>query len=241
MADRFSVVVEGLMGFPNIKKSCEAYTTDYAGLQTLLRSLKRSGGKVASISKLDVARRPNYTSVVSSSPVELVPFATEDELQGVIRAVYRQVLGNGHVMESERLVSAESMLRNDSICVRDFVRAVAKSDAYKSRFFTPVAQNRFVELNFKHLLGRAPYSQAEVSHHIKLYATSGYDAEIDSYLDNSEYQETFGPNIAPYNRSFLTQKGQVNANYMRSVKLFPGYAGSDIPGASPTKAMFPAV
>ena len=32
------------------------------------------------------------------------------DLQTVIRAVYKQVLGNPHVMESERLVALESQL-----------------------------------------------------------------------------------------------------------------------------------
>jgi phycoerythrin-associated linker protein len=58
-----------------------------------------------------------------------------EELQTVIRAAYRQVLGNAYVMESERLTSAESQLCARSISVRDFVRAVAKSEMYRARFF----------------------------------------------------------------------------------------------------------
>jgi len=38
-----------------------------------------------------------------------------------IRAVYKLVLGNPHVMESERLISAESKLTNGEISVREFV------------------------------------------------------------------------------------------------------------------------
>ncbi|MEB3177615.1 MAG: phycobilisome rod-core linker polypeptide, partial [Nostocaceae cyanobacterium] len=41
---------------------------------------------------------------------ELFPTSGIDEVQSVIRAVYKQVLGNPHVMDSERLVSAESHL-----------------------------------------------------------------------------------------------------------------------------------
>ena len=36
-------------------------------------------------------------------PIELRYNATEDEKQAVIRAVYKQVLGNIHIMESQRL------------------------------------------------------------------------------------------------------------------------------------------
>ena len=56
------------------------------------------------------------------APVELRPNWTQDEVQGVILAAYRQVLGNEHLMESERLVGPESLLVRGLISVREFVR-----------------------------------------------------------------------------------------------------------------------
>ena len=73
-----------------------------------------------------------------------------------VQAAYRQVFGNVQPMESERLLSAESKLRNGDINVREFVRKLAQSDFYRSRFFDAVSPHRAVELNFKHLLGRPP-------------------------------------------------------------------------------------
>ena len=93
---------------------------------------------------------------METESLELRPNATEDEIQDVIRAVYRQVLGNAHVLDDQRLVDAESQLRNGDITVREFVRAVAESSLYRSRFFETSSPYRFVELNFKHLLGRSP-------------------------------------------------------------------------------------
>jgi phycoerythrin-associated linker protein len=98
-------------------------------------------------------------SVILDAPVELWPTSSSEDKQAVIRAVYKQVLGNPHVMESERLTIAESKLCDGTITVREFVRAVAKSDFYRSRYFESCAPYRFVELNFKHLLGRAPLDQ----------------------------------------------------------------------------------
>ena len=72
---------------------------------------------------------------IETESVELRPNATEDDLQAVIRAVYRQVLGNAHVLDNQRLTSAESQLRNGDITVRGFVRAVAESNLYRSLFF----------------------------------------------------------------------------------------------------------
>jgi phycocyanin-associated rod linker protein len=77
-----------------------------------------------------------------SAPVELRPNWTTDDAAAVIRAVYRQVLGNDYIMASERLISAESLLKNGSITVREFVRSVAKSELYRSKFFLQQFSNQ---------------------------------------------------------------------------------------------------
>ena len=166
-------------------------------------------------------------SVILDTPLELFPSRNPDEVEIVIRGVYKQVLGNPHVMDSERLVSAESGLCDGALTVREFVRAVAKSDFYRDRYFESCAPYRFVELNFKHLLGRAPQDQAELSYHICLCIEEGYDAEIDSYLDSDEYQEKFGENIVPYYQGAKSQVGSKQVAYNRTLSLYQGYAGVD--------------
>ncbi|NEQ44143.1 MAG: photosystem I reaction center subunit XII [Leptolyngbya sp. SIOISBB] len=158
--------------------------------------------------------------------LELRPNFTEDDLQLVVRAVYKQVLGNAHLMESQRLVTAESLLRDGDITVKGFVRAVAQSDLYRSLFFENSSPYRLVELNFKHLLGRAPQDQAEISKHVVLYNEQGYVADINSYLDNDEYNAKFGENIVPYNRA-NTQVGLKNVTFNRNFALMRGFATDD--------------
>lgn len=170
--------------------------------------------------------------ISKSDVVELRLNATEADLQVVIRAVYKQVLGNAHVMESERLISAESKLRDREITVRDFVRAVAYSDLYRSLFFEKSYAYRSIELNFKHLLGRAPEDQTEVAEHVARYCTQGYEADIDSYLDSDEYRLSFGENIVPYYRSNTTILGNKNNSFNRTYSLVRGYASSDAGKAS---------
>lgn len=164
-----------------------------------------------------------------ASPTVLELWSTSDleDIQTVIRAVYKQVLGNPHVMESERLVTAESQLCDHSISVREFVRAVAKSDFYRARYFESCAPYRFVELNFLHLLGRAPQDQREVSEHIVRCVAEGYDAEIDSYIDSSEYQEAFGENIVPYSRGKNSEANPKQVGYNRIFALDRGPAQVD--------------
>jgi phycoerythrin-associated linker protein len=164
---------------------------------------------------------------VLNAPVELWATSSPDEKTAVIRAVYKQVLGNPHVMESERLTNAESQLCNGSLSVREFVRTVAKSDFYRSRYFESCAPYRFVELNFKHLLGRAPADQAELSEHIRICIEKGYEAEIDSYIDSLEYQEKFGDNVVPFYTGTQSQIGQKQVNYNRTLDLLRGGAEVD--------------
>jgi phycocyanin-associated rod linker protein len=160
--------------------------------------------------------------------VELRPNWTEDDVQAVIWAAYRQVLGNEHVMKSERLTNVESLLRQGKITVRDFVRALAQSELYRNKFFYPNAQVRVIELNYKHLLGRAPYDESEITYHVNLYTSQGYEAEINSYLDSAEYLESFGDNIVPYYRDLQTSRpGQRTVGFSRLFQLYRGYANSD--------------
>jgi phycoerythrin-associated linker protein len=188
--------------------------------------------------------------VADADPVELRINATEDDLQAVIRAAYRQVLGNAHVMESQRLISAESLLRNGDITVRGFVRAIAQSDLYRSLFFDTSSPYRFIELNFKHLLGRAPADQAEISEHVLMYNQSGYEADINSYIDSAEYTSSFGENTVPSYRGNRSQIGSKNVDFNRTFALVRGFAANDtgnqakligdVAGNRPTKISFPA-
>lgn len=173
------------------------------------------------------ASRLGTSAFSDAAPIELRPNATEDDVNSVIRAAYRQLLGNDYLMASERLVIPESLLRDGKITVKEFVRAVAKSELYKSKFFYNNFHSRVTELNYKHLLGRAPYDQTEISYHLDLYETSGYDADIDSYLDSPEYQATFGENIVPYYRDLVTTgAGQRTVGFTRLFSLYRGYATS---------------
>lgn len=173
------------------------------------------------------ASRLGTSAFSNTAPVELRPNYSREDVEAVIRAVYRHVLGNDYLMKSERLVSAESLLRDGNISVREFVRSVAKSELYKNKFFYNNFQTRTIELNYKHLLGRAPYDESEVVFHLDLYQNQGYDAEINSYVDSVEYQSAFGDNVVPYYRGFDFQPGQKTAGFNRMFRLYRGYANSD--------------
>lgn len=173
------------------------------------------------------ASRLGVSAFSDRKPLELRPNWTQDDAQAVINAVYRQVLGNDYIMQSERLTATESLLCNGSLTVRDFVRAVAKSELYKTKFLYDNFQTRVIELNLKHLLGRAAYDESEVIYHLDLYQNQGFDADIDNYIDSEEYEANFGDYIVPYYRGFATQTQQKTVGFTRMFQMYRGYANSD--------------
>ncbi len=176
-----------------------------------------------------------YNAFEDSNPIEFISGgsgSSEAEAETAIKAVYKQVLGNAHIMESERLTVAESQLKRDEISIREFVRWVAKSELYKSRFIDNCPRYRSHELNFKHLLGRAPDGYQETLYHSQVLDSKGYEADIDSYIDSDEYQEAFGENIIPYYRGYKTQTGKKLLGYTNMFKMLESVSTSDKAGIS---------
>jgi len=163
-------------------------------------------------------------------PVEWIPGRSQEEIETIIKAVYRQVLGNAYVMESERLTVPESQFKLGELSVREFVRAVAKSDLYCSRFFTSCARYRSIELNFRHLLGRPPLDLEEMRGHSTILDTQGFEADIDSYIDSDEYQNTFGENFVPYIRGYKTEACQSMVQFTHTFQLVRGASSSSLKG-----------
>ncbi|MBE9054001.1 phycobilisome linker polypeptide [Nostocales cyanobacterium LEGE 11386] len=159
--------------------------------------------------------------------VELRPNWTQDDLRMVFRAAYEQVFGRQGIYASQKFTSAEALLRNGKIGVRQFVEILAKSEFYKECFFYKNSQVRFIELNYKHLLGRAPYDQSEIAYHVDLYAARGYNADIDSYIYSAEYENSFGNSVVPYYRGFQSIPGMKTVGFNRIFELYRGDGNSD--------------
>ena len=181
------------------------------------------------------ASRLGVSLFEETPPVEWVPGLSSDELETIINTVYRQVLGNAYVMESERLSVAESQFKRGEYSVRDFVRAVAKSDLYRTRFFESCPRYRYTELNFRHLLGRAPNNYDEMKFHSNILDESGFEADIDSYLDSDEYQNTFGQNFVPYIRGYKTEASESMVEFTHLFELVRGASSSSLKGSTSGK------
>jgi hypothetical protein len=152
--------------------------------------------------------------------------ASTGDKRTIIRAVYQQVLGGQYLMASERLEGAESLFSNGHLSVREFVRAVARSAQYRTRFFESCNPYRFIELNHKHLLGRAPHNREEMLHHFTILQEQGYDAEIDSYIDSTEYNTNFGNDSVPHMHGWDYAVGHEGRQFSWVLQLARGAAAS---------------
>lgn len=172
----------------------------------------------------------------SDGPLELLPGDPSEKQEELIRAVYRQVLGNAYVMESERQIVAESQFKLGELSLRDFVRSIAKSDLYRSRFFDSCPRYRYIELAFRHLLGRAPADFEEMRIHAERLDSQGYEADIDSFIDSSEYQDTFGEWTVPFQRGWKTESCKTMQEFTWSFQLLRGASSSSLKGNLAGKA-----
>lgn len=200
-------------------------------LQDAVTSRRRCQVTMRVLDGLDTETQQPYTfSRYILGPyrgIDTIDRSGEEERELAIRAAYRQVFGNAYLMEEERaeLAVVESQYKLGAFSAKELVRAMAKSSAYRTRFFEGASQYRFIELNFKHLLGRSPDSQEEISTHVRLYAAKGYDAEIDSYIDSEEYFSLFGMDLIP----FLRFRGAYTPcdSFNKQCALEGGWANSD--------------
>ncbi|MBR8827904.1 MAG: phycobilisome rod-core linker polypeptide [Gomphosphaeria aponina SAG 52.96 = DSM 107014] len=130
---------------------------------------------------------------------------SESSTQAVILACYRQVFGRA-VYDGQRLKVAEIRLENGDIPVREFIRMLAKSDVFRSMYWSNLYVVKAIEYIHRRLLGRPTYGRAEMNKYFDLCSKKGFYALIDEILDSVEYNEAFGEDTVPYER-YLTPGG----------------------------------
>ncbi|MBE9211416.1 phycobilisome rod-core linker polypeptide [Plectonema cf. radiosum LEGE 06105] len=142
--------------------------------------------------------------------------ANQAEKQQVIDAIYVQVMDvfSGQIPSYFRRSDLDSKLRNGEISVREFIRTLASSEIYRKRFYTPYPNTKVIEFLFRHILGRAPATQAEIRQYNKLLADNGLKAAVETMVGSEEYSRFFGEDVVPYPRFPSLPAG----NYIGSVK-----------------------
>ena len=127
---------------------------------------------------------------------------TEASTQAVINAVYVQVLGTaGYAGERNKV--EEIKLENGDISLREFIRQVARSKAFRRRYWSGLYITKAIEVIHRRLLGRPTFGRWEIDGYFDTAARTGFYGVVDGILNSSEYNETYGEDTVPYER-FIT-------------------------------------
>jgi Ca2+-binding EF-hand superfamily protein len=109
----------------------------------------------------------------------------------VVDELYRHMLERSADAGSNGWVTK---LQN-GMTVRELVRQIAESPEHSQRFYNPnegaVANERAVATLYRHILGRQP-DEAGLRGFTTAAANNGLNAVVDSILNSSEYNQTFG-------------------------------------------------
>jgi hypothetical protein len=169
-------------------------------MTALKTAANRKLGEVtqARLRKVGDSVTPSYRQIDSFRvPAYPIP-GKDDEVSRRTERMYmilRQIFGYGHLFErdGEEMDKLQSCYINGELSTKDFVRAVAKSETYKEKFWNnrpPFGRYGAVELAYKHLLGRRTFDAKENAAAQAVYHAHGYDAMIDYIIDN-EYDRAF--------------------------------------------------
>jgi phycobilisome core-membrane linker protein len=130
--------------------------------------------------------------------------ATESSTQAVINAVYVQVLGTAGFV-GERNKVEEIKLENGDITLREFVRQVARSQAFRRRYWSGLYLTKAIEVMHRRLLGRPTFGRWEIDALFDTAAHQGFYGVVDALINSAEYMDCFGEDTVPYER-FITPR-----------------------------------
>ncbi|MFN7898170.1 MAG: phycobilisome rod-core linker polypeptide [Synechococcaceae cyanobacterium] len=155
-------------------------------------------------------------------PVQLLKAPSQDQLEEVVQATYRQLL-NRELVAADRLTDPESQLRDGQLNVAEFVAQGAGSDLFVERL-ARLAPLRAAAAAYLALLGRAAQPR-ETSQFLATRVRQGLPAAIEALLNSGEYARSFGQNTVPYLRGLNTADGIPLPTVNRTAALYAGNAG----------------
>jgi phycobilisome core-membrane linker protein len=152
---------------------------------------------------------------------------SESSTQAIIRATYLQIFGRD-LYDGQRQKVAEIKLENGDITLKEFVRILAKSNVFRSMYWTPLYVCKAIEYIHRRILGRPTYGRQEMNAYFDLCAKKGFYALVDALVDSKEYETAFGEDTVPHER-YVTPAGLS----MRTVR---GSAAAQIAQAAQAEA-----
>nr|5Y6P_14 Chain 14, LRC1 [Griffithsia pacifica]5Y6P_R8 Chain R8, LRC1 [Griffithsia pacifica]5Y6P_W5 Chain W5, LRC1 [Griffithsia pacifica]5Y6P_W9 Chain W9, LRC1 [Griffithsia pacifica]5Y6P_aW Chain aW, LRC1 [Griffithsia pacifica]5Y6P_bW Chain bW, LRC1 [Griffithsia pacifica]ATG31121.1 LRC1 [Griffithsia pacifica] len=137
------------------------------------------------------------------------------EMDQIIWAAYRQIFSEHQLLSSTRQPFLESQLRFNQITVKDFIKGLILSDAFRYLNYDVNNNYRFVEMCIQRILGREIYNHREKLAFAVIIGSQGLEAFIDLLINSEEYEDNFGDNMIPYQRRRIIaqrSKGEIPFN-----------------------------
>ncbi len=127
--------------------------------------------------------------------------STIEERQIALYHIYQQVLERQpYAYEHKLLAKVEKDFLNDKIGVKRFLLELGQSEVYLQSFYHSSSNMKFLELCFKHFMGRAPSDPEELRDYCNLLMHQGVGKMIEAILNSEEYRKAYGCFTVPYPR-----------------------------------------
>lgn len=140
---------------------------------------------------------------------------TAVEMDEIIWASYRQIFSEHQILSSNGEPFLESQLRFNQIKIKDFIKGLLLSQAFRDLNYNVNNNYRFVEMCIQRVLGRDIYNEREKLAFSVIIGSKGLEFFVDILLNSDEYQDNFGDNTVPYQRRRIIaqrSKGEIPFN-----------------------------
>lgn len=135
-------------------------------------------------------------------PITISRNSTASDRQTALCQIYLQILERQpYAYERQELAQLEKDFLRDRVGVKRFVKELGKSAIYLNNFYHSTSNMKFLELCFKHFLGRAPANRDEVQIYGNILMHKGVAALISAIVDSEEYRKAFGGFTVPHPRT----------------------------------------
>ncbi|PZO35425.1 MAG: phycobilisome linker polypeptide [Pseudanabaena frigida] len=121
--------------------------------------------------------------------------------QNALAQIYAQVLERQpYASERKEIANLEQEFLSGKLDVRHFLGELVASELYLNSFYRDSSNLKFMEMSFKHLLGRTLHDKEEISVYTDELTKHGVSAFFHKIFDSDEYRKAFGCHTVPYAR-----------------------------------------
>ncbi len=134
-----------------------------------------------------------------NSEITVSRTSSQEERKVALHQIYQQVLERQpYAFERKILAKAEKDFLNDKIGVKRFLKILGHSEVYLNEFYYRSSNLKFLELSFKHFIGRAPINHDELHEYSDVLMCKGVYEVITRMIDSEEYRKRFGCFTVPH-------------------------------------------